>query len=140
LPGFFCATAQAEAESGVKMAYLWVALGGALGAMGRFAVSNFFIRRFDTGVLGTVFVNVTGAFLIGFVLTVTSERITISPDLRRLLVVGILGGYTTFSTLMYETHLFVEKGDIERAMLNVVGSVLVGLVAVWLGVIAGRAV
>lgn len=122
------------------MAYLWVALGGALGAMCRFAVSGFFIGRFGTGVLGTVFANVTGAFLIGFVMTVTSERISISPDLRRLLVVGILGGYTTFSTWMYETHLFVEKGDLERAALNIVGSTLAGLLAVWLGVIAGRAV
>ena len=132
--------ARDESESGVVMAYLWVALGGALGAMCRFAVSNFFIRRFDTGVLGTVFANITGAFLIGFVLTVTSERISIPPDLRRLLVVGILGGYTTFSTWMYETQLFVEKGDIERAALNIVGSTLAGLLAVWLGVIAGRAV
>ena len=122
------------------MAYLWVALGGALGAMGRFAVSGLFISRFGTGVLGTVFANVTGAFLIGFVMTVTNERVSVSPDLRRLLVVGILGGYTTFSTWMFETHLFVEKGDIERAILNIAGSVLLGLVAVWLGVIAGRAV
>ena len=122
------------------MAYLWVALGGAIGAVFRFAVSGFFIGRFGSGVLGTVFANVTGAFLIGFVLTVTSERISISPDLRRLLVVGVLGGYTTFSTWMYETHLFVEKGDLERAVLNIAGSVLLGLVAVWLGVIAGRAV
>jgi CrcB protein len=122
------------------MAYLWVALGGALGAMGRFAVSGYFIGRFGTGVLGTVFANVTGAFLIGFVMTVTNERVSIPADLRRLLVVGILGGYTTFSTLMYETHLFVDEGDMERALLNLVGSTLAGLLAVWLGVIAGRAV
>jgi CrcB protein len=121
------------------MAYLWVALGGALGAMGRFAVSGYFIGRFGTGVLGTVFANVTGAFLIGFVMTVTNERVSIPADLRRLLVVGILGGYTTFSTLMYETHLFVDEGDMERALLNLVGSTLAGLLAVWIGVITGRA-
>lgn len=122
------------------MAYLWVALGGALGAMGRFAVSGFFISRFGSGVLGTVFANVSGAFLIGFVMALTDERVSIAPDLRRFLTVGILGGYTTFSTWMIETHLLVDKGDIERAILNVVGSVLLGLLAVWLGVLAGRAV
>ena len=122
------------------MAYLWVALGGALGAMGRFAVSGFFIGRFGGGPIGTVVANVSGAFLIGFVMAVTDERVSVSPDLRRFLTVGILGGYTTFSTWMYETHLLVDKGDIERAVLHVVGSLLFGLLAVWLGVIAGRAV
>ncbi|HEX5165996.1 MAG TPA: fluoride efflux transporter CrcB [Thermomicrobiales bacterium] len=122
------------------MAYLWVALGGALGAMGRFAVSGVFLGRFGSGVLGTVFANISGAFLIGFIMALTEERVVVSPDIRRFLTVGILGGYTTFSTWMYETHLLAGRGDVERAVLNVAGSLLLGLVAVWLGVAAGRAV
>ncbi|MGH9174326.1 MAG: fluoride efflux transporter FluC, partial [Vicinamibacterales bacterium] len=80
------------------------------------------------------------AFLIGIVMAVTDERVSLSPDVRRFLTVGILGGYTTFSTWMYETHQLVEAGDIGRAALNIVGSTLAGLLAVWLGVITGRAV
>ena len=120
------------------MAYLWVALGGAIGAVSRYALAGTISSRFGTGPLGIFVVNVSGAFLIGFVMALTDERISVSPDIRRFVTVGILGGYTTFSTWMYETHQLAEAGDISRAMLNIVGSTLAGLIAVWIGVLAGR--
>ena len=122
------------------MAYLWVALGGALGAASRHALAGWISGRFGPGPLGIFVVNVSGAFLIGLVMALTDERVSVSPDVRRFLTVGILGGYTTFSTWMLETHQLAEAGDITRAALNIVGSTLAGLLAVWLGVIAGRAV
>ena len=122
------------------MAYLWVALGGALGAAGRFGLSNWISGRFGAGPLGIFIVNISGAFLIGLIMALTDERVSVSPDARRFMTVGILGGYTTFSTWMYETHQLADGGDVARAVVNVVGSMLVGLLAVWLGVIAGRAV
>lgn len=120
------------------MAYLWVALGGAIGAVSRYALAGSINSRFGPSPLGTFVVNVSGAFLIGLVMALTSERVSVSPDIRRFMTVGILGGYTTFSTWMYETHQLVETGDMTRATLNIVGSTLAGLLAVWLGIVAGR--
>ena len=121
------------------VAYLWVALGGALGAVSRHALAGWISERFGAGPLGIFVVNVSGAFLIGFVMALTDERVSLSPDTRRFVTVGILGGYTTFSTWMFETHQLAEAGDITRAVLNITGSTLAGLLAVWIGVIAGRA-
>lgn len=123
----------------MRVSYLWVALGGALGAVGRFALGNWISDRFGPGPLGILIVNVSGAFLIGFVMALTDERLTVSADTRRFLTVGILGGYTTFSTWMYDTHQLAETGDVTRAIVNVAGSVVAGLLAVWLGIVAGRA-
>ena len=125
---------------GDAVAYLWVALGGALGAMGRYGLAGWINARYGPGPLGIFIVNVSGAFLIGFVMALTDEHVSVSPDVRRFLTVGILGGYTTFSTWMYETHQLAEAGDITRAILNIGGSLLAGLLAVCLGVIVGRAV
>ncbi len=122
------------------MDYLWVALGGALGAVSRYGLAAWINTRFGPSPLGIFVVNVSGAFLIGFLMALTEERVSVSPDIRRFLTVGILGGYTTFSTWMYETHQLAEAGDITRAILNIGGSLLAGLLAVWLGVMAGRAV
>ncbi len=122
------------------MSFLWVAIGGALGAVSRYALTNWISDRFGPGPLGIFIVNVSGAFLIGFVMALTDERLTVSADTRRFLTVGILGGYTTFSTWMFDTHQLAETGDVTRAIVNIAGSVVIGLFAVWLGIIAGRAV
>lgn len=119
---------------------MWIALGGALGAVSRHALAGWIGGRFGAGPLGIFVVNISGAFLIGLVMALTDERVSVSPEVRRFLTVGILGGYTTFSTWMYETHQLAEAGDMTRAIVNIVGSTLAGLLAVWLGVIAGRAV
>ena len=111
------------------MPYLWVAFGGALGAIGRFALAGWINTRVGSSPLGTFVVNISGTFLIGFVMALTAERVSLSPDIRRFLTVGVLGGYTTFSTWMYETHQLIDGGDVDRAVLNIAGSTLAGLVA-----------
>jgi CrcB protein len=122
------------------MPYLWVALGGAIGAVARYALALGITERFGSGPLAIFGVNVSGAFLIGFIMALTHEQPGISPTVRVFLATGILGGYTTFSTWVYDTHFLIEAGEIDRAALNIVGSTFAGLLAVWLGVVAGRAV
>lgn len=120
------------------MLLLWIALGGALGSLGRYGVSALVANRLGPGPLGIFIVNVSGAFLIGFLLIATEDRFTIPLDARRFLAVGVMGGYTTFSTLMYETMVLLEAGDYVRAAANSLGSVAAGLAAVALGMALAR--
>jgi CrcB protein len=83
--------------------------------------------------LGTMVINVTGSFLIGFLMTLLTERLQPHPNWRLLLVVGVLGGYTTFSTFEYETFRAVQDGSRWIGLLNVIGSVVLGYIAVWIG-------
>ena len=89
--------------------------------------------------LGTLIVNVTGSFLIGLIMTLLTERLAPSPYWRPLLVIGFLGGYTTFSSFEYETFQSVRGSDTRIALLYVLGSVILGYFGVWLGVlVAGK--
>jgi len=89
--------------------------------------------------LGTFVINVTGSFLIGVLMTLFTERLGPHPNWRLFLVVGVLGGYTTFSSFEYETYHAVRAGALPLGLLYVVGSVLAGYLAVWLGaVLAAR--
>jgi CrcB protein len=120
------------------VAYLWVALGGALGTLGRYGLTGWVNDRFGPSPLAIFIVNVSGAFLIGVITEVTQDRFLVSPDARRFLTVGMLGGYTTFSTWMYETMQLAQDGDLARALANLLGSVVAGIIAVYLGTVAGR--
>lgn len=83
--------------------------------------------------LGTLVINVSGSFLIGVLMTLLTERLQPHPNWRLLLVVGVLGGYTTFSSFEYETFRAVQDGGKWIGLLNVVGSVVLGYIAVWIG-------
>jgi CrcB protein len=88
---------------------------------------------------GTVFINITGSCLIGFGMTFLTARTQLNPNWRFLLVVGFLGGYTTFSSFQWETLSLVRDGGRLLGLLNAVGSVVAGYMAVWLGAaLAGR--
>lgn len=117
-----------------------VGIGGGAGAISRYLLSGWINVWFGPGPLAIFVVNVTGAFLLGFFMTLTQDRFIVAPDMRRLVAVGYLGGYTTFSTWTYETMQMVQNGDYLRAGLNGVGSLVVGLVAVYLGIVAARLV
>jgi CrcB protein len=88
--------------------------------------------------LGTLVINVTGSFLIGFLMTMLTERFEFDPKWRLLLVVGFLGGYTTFSSFEWETYTAVRDGGLRTGLLNVVSSNMLGYVAVWLGAMLAR--
>jgi CrcB protein len=116
--------------------YFWVGLGGALGSMARFWGSSFVARHWgETFPFGTLIINVTGSFLIGFfaTLTDTDGRLLVSPSLRTFFMAGLCGGYTTFSSFSLETLNLARDGEWLRAGANAVCSVMFCLLAVGLG-------
>ncbi len=119
------------------LVYLWVALGGALGSVGRFWLSGLIsATRFgETFPLGTLVINVSGSFVIGFVATLSGPdgRWLAPAGFRPFFIYGVCGGYTTFSSFSWQTLELVQKGEWLRAGANIVGSVVLCLVAVWLG-------
>ena len=121
--------------------YLMVGLGGCLGSVLRFWLGSYIGARLGSRFpYGTFVINVTGSFLVGTVLTILAEKTQWSPNWRYLIPIGFIGGYTTFSTFEYETLRLLEDGQMVTAMLNVLGSVVVGFAGVWAGVIAGRSI
>ena len=119
--------------------YLIVMLGGAAGSLARYLAGTAIMSRFGGRFpLGTLIVNATGCFLIGAIMTALARGAAPHPNWRLLVVVGFLGGYTTFSSFAYETFVAARDGNPWMGLLNVVASVVLGYVAVWLGVISMR--
>lgn len=119
--------------------YLVVAFGGALGAIARYWFSSLIGERVPTRFpLGTLIINVTGSFIIGFFLTFVTERINIHPNWRLGVAVGFVGAYTTFSTFEYETFRLLETGSGIGGFMNVIVSLMLGFLAVWGGIALGR--
>lgn len=118
-----------------------VAIGGAAGALARFWVAGYVGNRMDTRFpYGTFLINCSGSFVIGLVVTLFAERTHWNPMFFYLIPIGFVGAYTTFSTFELETLRALQDGQVLVAGLNVVLSVVVGFVSVWLGVVTGRAV
>ena len=114
--------------------YLLVLVGGGVGALSRYVAASAIMTRFGGKFpLGTLVINVTGSFLIGFGMTMLTERFKLDPGWRLLLIVGFLGGYTTFSSFEWETYMAVRDGSFWTGILNVGSSVVLGYTAVWLG-------
>ena len=123
------------------MKYVMVGLGGCVGALLRFWLGGYISNRMGTRFpYGTFVINISGSFLIGFILTLLAERTHWSPNWRYLIPIGFIGAYTTFSTFEYETLRSLQDGEVLMAGLNVSLSVIVGFVAVWLGVVMGRSI
>jgi CrcB protein len=118
------------------LTYFWVMLGGALGTGARFWASGLVAEHLgETFPLGTLFVNVTGSFIIGFFAAIADPAgpFLVSPRARQFVTIGILGGYTTFSSFSLQTLELARAGDWFRAGLNSILSLVCCLVAVWLG-------
>jgi fluoride exporter len=119
--------------------YLMILAGGGAGSLARYVVGTAIMTRYAGRFpLGTFAVNITGSFLIGLIMTILTERLQPNPNWRLLLVVGFLGGYTTFSSFEWETFSAVREGGFWIGLLNVVGSVTLGYIAVWLGAYLAR--
>ena len=118
---------------------LWVGLGGAVGSASRYALA-LLVQRTSGSLfpLGTLTVNVLGCLAIGF-LSARFEAVMIAPRYRLALLVGALGGFTTFSTFSLETMQLFEARQALRAGVNIVGSVLLCLACCWIGQRIGRA-
>jgi CrcB protein len=119
--------------------YLLILFGGGAGSLARYAAGLAITTRFGSQFpLGTLVVNVTGSFLIGLLMTLLTERFQPHPYWRLALVVGFLGGYTTFSSFEWETYSAIREGGFWIGLANVAGSVLFGYAAVWLGALLAR--
>ena len=116
--------------------YLLVAVGGALGSVARFWLSTLVAARVgDSFPWGTLLINVTGSFIIGFFATLTGPegRFAAGAEGRIFVMTGLCGGFTTFSAFSLQTLNLAREGDWLRASGNIVGSVVICLAAVWLG-------
>jgi CrcB protein len=116
--------------------YLWIALGSALGGTARYWCTDVVAQSIGAAFpWGTILVNVSGSFVIGFVATLTGPdgRLLIGTTARQFVMVGLCGGYTTFSSFSLETFDLIRDGEWLRAGSNVVLSVVLCLIAVWIG-------
>jgi len=118
---------------------LSIAAGGAVGALLRFWVSTGTYALLGRGFpYGTLVVNVIGSLLMGFLYVFFLERMTVSPEIRGAILIGLLGAFTTFSTFSIETLNLIEQADYMKAVLNMLISVAACLFAAWLGLTVGR--
>jgi fluoride exporter len=119
---------------------LWVGLGGFLGSVGRFVISGFFNRLSPALAfpIGTLAVNILGCFLIGLLHGLAESRNMLGTDTRIFLFIGVLGGFTTYSTFGFESLALLKDGAMLKASANILIHVFVGLAAVWLGDTLGR--
>lgn len=118
---------------------LAVALGGSLGAISRYTITNYIMQRWHCGwPWGTFVVNASGCLLMGFLMVFISEKADLPVYWRLLLGVGFLGGLTTFSSFSYESLTLLTKGDLLGVAINVAGSVVAGIFFAWLGTVIAR--
>lgn len=121
----------------------WVAIGAAVGGVARYGLSGLIARSFgETFPWGTLVTNVAGSFLIGLIAVVTGPdgRLLVGTTARQFMMVGVLGGFTTFSSFSLQTLTLIQDGEWLYAAGNVLSSVLFCLAAVWLGAVAGNAI
>lgn len=116
-----------------------VALGGALGAISRYAVDRAVNEVFGTVVLGTFVANISGSFLLGVLVAAAGGRVGLSEEVRAVAAIGFLGSYTTFSTLTVASVQLAADGDWLRACTNIAGSIVAGILAALAGILVGRA-
>jgi CrcB protein len=113
---------------------LVIFLAGGAGSVARYLVSGWVQRQgTESFPLGTLVVNVLGCLLIGFLTAAFSGRFLLREEYRIMITVGFIGGFTTFSTFGLETFTLLDDGQVMRAMMNVLLSVALGMVAVWFG-------
>ena len=120
---------------------LLIGFAGLAGTLGRYFMSGLVARRFgETFPVGTIIINVIGCFLAGLLFYVLQERSLVSETVRLAIMVGFLGGFTTFSAYGLQTFTLFRDGEVLLAFLNLAISNVLGLFMVWLGFVAARAV
>jgi CrcB protein len=121
------------------MNLFFIFLGGGIGATARYGLQGIVYRFTGVGFpYGTLVVNVLGSLLIGFLMAFFEERFIVSPSLRVFLTIGVLGGFTTFSSFSYETISLLKEGSYGLGITNVLSSIVACLGATWLGLVIGK--
>jgi fluoride exporter len=119
--------------------YIAIGFAASLGAIARFVLSSACGRFFGTGFpVGTFIINISASLALGWFMTVTDHRIIVSDTVKIAVAIGFIGTYSTFSTFAYETDSLLESGSGIKALVNVLGSLVGGIVAVRLGAALGR--
>ncbi|HEX9780202.1 MAG TPA: fluoride efflux transporter CrcB [bacterium] len=117
--------------------WLLLIAGGACGTVGRYLLSGVVYRWLGSGFpYGTMAVNLLGCLLIGFLSSLADQKFLLKPETRLFLMVGLLGAFTTFSTYVYESWRLIQDGQLLPACANLLGSVIMGLAALWVGHLA----
>ena len=120
------------------MEYLVIGIGGFLGANTRYLVAGWAARRFGaTFPYGTFIINISGSFILGFFMAFLRDRAFIHPNYRLFFAIGFLGAYTTFSTFTYESLRLLQDGSILLGFTNILASIIIGLVGVFIGFMLG---
>jgi CrcB protein len=118
---------------------LLIAIGGAIGSVGRHFLSVLVLRLTDTYFpLGIFVVNVLGCAIFGAIVGAAEQRVPLSFDARAFLLTGVLGGFTTFSTFAFNSVSLMRDGQWSLALLNMIGQVVVGVAALWGGMMLAR--
>lgn len=121
------------------MEYLVIGIGGFLGANARYLMAEWAAQRFGAAFpYGTFIINISGSFILGLFMAFLQDRAFIHPNYRLFFAIGFLGAYTTFSTFTYESLRLIQDGSILLGFANVFGSMIVGLLGVFLGFGLGR--
>ena len=115
-----------------------IALGGAIGAVARYLIDRLFALILGPGILGILIVNVSGSFLLGIVSAIILEQDQWPTEVKLFTSVGILGSYTTFSTLMLTSTQLANNGDLWKALLNISASLIFGILATIFGIFLGK--
>ena len=116
-----------------------VAVGGAIGSVSRYVLSTLVMRA--SGMLfpaGTFVVNLIGCVVFGVIAGAAEQRLPLTPDLRAFLLVGVLGGFTTFSSYAFESVALMQQGQLLSALVNIGGQVVLGLLGLWTGYVIAR--
>jgi CrcB protein len=120
---------------------LLIGLAGLVGTLGRYVLSGIIARRFgETFPAGTLVVNLLGCLLAGFLFYLMQERFLVNQTLRTVIMIGFLGGFTTFSSFGLQTFTLLRDGELWFAAMNIIGSNLLGLLMVWAGYTLGKVV
>lgn len=121
------------------MLWLAIALGGAMGSVGRFALSHHtYLWLGRDFAWGTLAVNLIGSFLIGFLTLLFVNKLALGAEWKAFFLIGLLGGFTTFSTFSFETLQYLQTGEFVKALLNMAANLVGCLFAVWLGWLAAK--
>ena len=123
----------------IRMNVLLVFVGGGIGATARYGLQGLIYRYSGAAFpYGTLAVNVLGCLVIGFLMSIFEGRIVINQSVRLFLAIGILGGFTTFSSFSYETMMLLREGSYGAGMVNIFGTMVSCLAATWLGMLMGK--
>jgi len=119
--------------------YIVISIGAAIGGVFRYGLASFIQKKVESFFpYGTLIVNITGSFILGFVMYYLDEKEFLSPQMRLFLTVGLCGGFTTFSTFSYETLNLIKNSQFLLAAFNVLGSVFLCLIAIYLAYVLSK--